>query len=1050
MNTLNQFTIPYNLSSSLRTNTTNTDKIESDTDIVIDPKGSLSGNVTLGSTDKLKTNTLEPIIWPGGSLTINGAILGPVTLPNTINVDTINEKTLNNQLLLQTTGTNNVGIENFTFKDNLLSNVNDITISTTGTTKNIDITPTGNIRLNGLTLVDSINEKTTNGDITLQTVGSGSLKLISGSSHTDIQENLHIYDSTLTNKFIDFKYDGLTDAGYIGMYDANHALFISGGSTTLNGAYVNLSCLPTKDVFYGCDNMIIKNNLSTVYYGKFNSAGLSVDTIQEYTTDGQLLIKTNGTNNVGIENFTFKDNLFSNANDIVISTTGTTKNIDISPTGVIQLNAVTKVDTINVNTINERTAMGPITIQTTGTNSVMIENTKFKDDMIGMAVDTSSLNISGGIDTTGGFIQIYGKTHATKANFLELTNLAIYPNISAGTLTTFAGLTSGGLLASGLPTLGLISNTNTNRIPYSNGTTLTDASTFTYDGTTLTSNASTFGSNTWSNSDTLIISTTGTTKDIKIIPTGDTYIEDVCYINKPAVLTSYLKLFYNSVLSRPSVGTNANTEYLELIGGPDASTNSNITMGYGSSIHFINNGCDAYNIGSIGNSADYASFDASTTELKKALKFTGTINTGTVKTDGWLALDTSGNVIRGTPPDTTVSLPLSGVTTTNTGYVPYSNGTNLIESANMLFSSNSLQLGNGAGTDNYKPFFAVAGSLASNKLITMELEKDGTHYGYSGYLYNATAPQTVVGLVDGGNSNAIQMYLDKVNLGPQLNLLDSTSTTSMTPLTVYESGLTTGNLVDMKLGTAADNCLSVSYYNDTGTDANKYVEFKRLTSGGGSTYLRLVASGYVQIQDPGGAVTCDQIGIDGSGNIRRWTSSSLRYKYIIDESVPDFYTHIDKLVPKMYKLKGDKGTKFESEVYCGYVAEELDLVDGFEKFVKYDNKSNTLPDSIKYDMLSVAALECVKKQKKEINELKSEVTRQRKIIDNLEKRLITVETEKIKIGKNYDSDILELQYMMKQFAGYISHKKKPVLGKMNPFTKKITEYFNEKNNNLTE
>jgi len=410
------------------TNTLTSSLLKSDTnEILLDAHG--NGFAKIDPTDTLKVNNIVPA--SGSSVTITGLVATyPIVMPDNIQVNTINEKTLNGQLLLQTTGTNNVGIENFTFKDDLLSNVNDLTISTSGTTKNINITPTGNINLNGTTKVDTINENTLNGQLTIQTTGTNSVNIKSGGDHVDIQENVHIYDKTYNNKFIDLFYDGLTDSGSILMYDGNHSMNLCGGSTLLNGAYINLATgTGTKDVYFGCDHIYFKNNASTAYYGKFDSAGLSVNTINEYTTNGNIELKINGsgkivgTGNLSVSTLAGAGRIpFQNSTDTYLTNSsnftydGTTLiegNVNINgSTGIMSTTAgdlglssftgnINLSGTVKLDAINEKTTDGMLIIQTTGTNNVKIENTEFKVESAQFEPRVSNVDITEYKQTNG-------------------------------------------------------------------------------------------------------------------------------------------------------------------------------------------------------------------------------------------------------------------------------------------------------------------------------------------------------------------------------------------------------------------------------------------------------------------------------------------------------------------------------------------------------------------------------------------------------------------------------------------------------------------------
>lgn len=68
----------------------------------------------------------------------------------------------------------------------------------------------------------------------------------------------------------------------------------------------------------------------------------------------------------------------------------------------------------------------------------------------------------------------------------------------------------------------------------------------------------------------------------------------------------------------------------------------------------------------------------------------------------------------------------------------------------------------------------------------------------------------------------------------------------------------------------------------------------------------------------------------------------------------DFESEVKKLSPITWVYKNDP-----SEVRnIGYIAEELDAIDAFKYVVHYDE--NNVPDGIRYDLISVYAIEAIK------------------------------------------------------------------------------------------
>lgn len=89
----------------------------------------------------------------------------------------------------------------------------------------------------------------------------------------------------------------------------------------------------------------------------------------------------------------------------------------------------------------------------------------------------------------------------------------------------------------------------------------------------------------------------------------------------------------------------------------------------------------------------------------------------------------------------------------------------------------------------------------------------------------------------------------------------------------------------------------------------------------------------------------------------------------------DFYSEIQKLVPITWVYKTDP-----SEIrHIGYIAEELNDIEAFKYVVYKDSKEQ--PAGIRYELLSVYAIEALKATIEKIEDLESK-------IDLLEKQLI--------------------------------------------------------------
>lgn len=88
----------------------------------------------------------------------------------------------------------------------------------------------------------------------------------------------------------------------------------------------------------------------------------------------------------------------------------------------------------------------------------------------------------------------------------------------------------------------------------------------------------------------------------------------------------------------------------------------------------------------------------------------------------------------------------------------------------------------------------------------------------------------------------------------------------------------------------------------------------------------------------------------------------------------DFEEEIKKLNPVTWVYNNDPS----ETVHIGYIAEELDSVDAFKFLVQYDNSKT--PIGIKYEILSVYAIEALKAAFAKIESLEKEI----KLIKNNE------------------------------------------------------------------
>jgi hypothetical protein len=105
------------------------------------------------------------------------------------------------------------------------------------------------------------------------------------------------------------------------------------------------------------------------------------------------------------------------------------------------------------------------------------------------------------------------------------------------------------------------------------------------------------------------------------------------------------------------------------------------------------------------------------------------------------------------------------------------------------------------------------------------------------------------------------------------------------------------------------------------------------------------------------------------------TVSSRRYKTDISNHFTEKLDSLLELQLKKYKYKKilrDAHAQANKEWFYGYIAEEVHEL-GLTEIVEYNK--NGEPEALEYSMLSVLLLELVKRQQKEINELKDAVAK---------------------------------------------------------------------------
>lgn len=91
----------------------------------------------------------------------------------------------------------------------------------------------------------------------------------------------------------------------------------------------------------------------------------------------------------------------------------------------------------------------------------------------------------------------------------------------------------------------------------------------------------------------------------------------------------------------------------------------------------------------------------------------------------------------------------------------------------------------------------------------------------------------------------------------------------------------------------------------------------------------------------------------------------------------DFWAEIQSLRPVTWVYKADTTEKR----HIGYIAEDLDAIDAFKYVVYYDSKNE--PAGIKYELLSVYAIEALKLAANKIKELEDKIINIEKALSKL-------------------------------------------------------------------
>ena len=868
--------------------------------ITINPNG--NGFVSIDPSDTLKVNNIMPA--SGTTVTITGLTPPPYVLPALINVDTINEKTTNGQLVIQTTGTNSVKVENTVFKDDQISNavtgtyvsivdplmtgITDVMVGLTESSVPLcSFTYTVDTGLNvaTITLITS-NTITffTNGK--RYTVGAGSYPKV----HT----------FTTGNKYLYYNSSGvLTIADSIWTYPLECPLAqVSFDATNKRGiVWGELHCTSmdykTHMYLHETVGTYVKSGCNYVLNGAIQTdtltavcPTLNAGTVQDedYGSIVNQITSTNGVGNLygcfwkdggGVWNWSPRNtpylyNTVSNEIQWNNASTGALTDITANNTYVNVWHCVS-----NFAASSSGTNYGHFFIQGQQTFStlsaaqaeVFLTNnmTLFPIPEFTVKTQITYRHASTYSTTTG-----RARVEATPVTLLGPSRISI---TQTANITIHNSLT--GRSDQGGHTFGALNPGDVYRIPYgtASGNACTASTNFLYDGTTHT-----IGTLTLNNSN-LISTTSG---DLTISPTGDCYIKESLYCYDISDKTKYARFYIDAANKFVALTQSISDGYLRL----DSGDNSSIAIGAGSGplANTVQVGSGTINMGNAGSGVDFCVMNTSNITLKKPLVFSGTINTGTVKTDGWLALDSSNNVIRGTPPGATTSLPITSITSLANNSIPYSASGSYTESSSFQYDGG---------------LFAVTTS-ATTTGETVRMTRN----------------------LDSGTTQIITMGKN-VNAGPRIQ------------------------------------------YNYKSTPGSSSADFGIMDSSAFDGYVNITSSAITHskptyitgLYGESGQASL-QVGVTTGNRLCIYSTSSIKTKDILNKPIPAFYDNLEKTTPVMFTYKGDDKT----EEHLGYIAEILDEVPGFDMFVLYDQFKK--PRAIRYEELSVVALECIKEQKK--------------------------------------------------------------------------------------
>jgi len=688
-----------------------------------------SGTIGVHDSDELHTNTIKP--YSGSTVSITGAtLIGTVVLPDTIAVNTINEKTLNGDLVIQSTGLGNVKIENTTFKHDIIDNVNDLSITTSGTTKNIILNPTGIVSVQkGLDLtsisagtidtakilgLDSSNHVVTqraalanvtstatyipfghasgyltetsnltyntstlsvgsfsiNGSNNALVASSGDITLKATSGDVLVEESLKVYDTSVATKFIDMHYDSVNDLGFIQMHDSTHLLKLCGGADQATEATVGI-------------------------------------TSGSYPT--------------------YPNTIFLNGASVSIENSPGTKNIAEFTNTDITLKKTTKVDSIAENTLNNGTTIGTNTnIKSTVITTSAISAGVIANNSSFLCQNSSNELIKTGIClanivATSNYIPYGISSVLGESSNLQFNGTSFGVNSNATTTNSIANILATGLLTTGAVSLNL-GKDSTDKIQLL----------YNYDTTAVTGQK--YGA----------IGNKGNTSNIKIYDADSVLYPNEITIDAPIVnITEEFRIIdRTNPLNMGIITYDNSTSSLKIISYNGGGMYATPVILY--------TGCKTDNI--MESTLNNGLVLNTNTTIKSNVITTTAISTGTIaNSSSFLCQNSSNELIK-------TGIALTNIPCTSNN-VPYGISSVLDESNRLQFNETSLGINSNATTTNSIANIYATGLLTTGA-VSLNLGKDSTDKLQFIYNFDTTAVtgQKYGAFCNKGNTSNIKIY----------------------------------------------------------------------------------------------------------------------------------------------------------------------------------------------------------------------------------------------------------------------------------------------------